>query len=143
MRRRCSRADASWSADRAADAEIHWPSAGCGPHVGQVWAVEVELTPKPAARIMAGLLARPGYTQVVYLTSPAARAVVTATAGNLPESQRDRPRTYKLANCCDSCTQFPSRRTDAAHPRREDPPGYAAPYGFRGRKLPWGIGTSH
>ena len=84
MRRRCSRADASWSAGRAADAEIHWPSAGCGPHVGQVWPVEVELTPKPAARIMAGLLARPGYTQVVYLTSPAARAVVTATAGNLP-----------------------------------------------------------
>jgi hypothetical protein len=76
-----------------ADAEIHWPSAGPGPHAGQVWAVEVELTPKPAARtarIMAGLLARPGYSQVVYLVSPAARAVVTATVGSLPESQRDR-----------------------------------------------------
>ncbi len=91
--------------------------------MGHVWAVEVEQTPKPAARIMAGLLARPGYTQVVYLTSPAARAVVTATAGNLPESQRDRPRTYKLTNCCNSCTQCPSGRTDAAHRRREDPPG--------------------
>ena len=35
-----------------------------------------------------------------------------------------------------SCTQFPSQRTDTAHPWREDPPGHAAPYGFRGRKLP-------
>ena len=80
-------------AAHVADAEIHWPSERPGPHAGQVWAVEVELTPKPAARtarIMAGLLARPGYAQVVYLVSPAARAVVTATAGNLPESQRDR-----------------------------------------------------
>ena len=30
-----------------ADAEIHWPSSAPGPHAGQVWAVEVELTPKP------------------------------------------------------------------------------------------------
>ena len=55
-----------------ADGEIHWPSSPPGPHAGQVWAVEVELTPKPAARtarIMAGLLARPGYAQVVYLVS--------------------------------------------------------------------------
>jgi hypothetical protein len=39
---------------------------------------------------MAGLLAWPGYGQVVHLVSPAARTVVTATAGNLPEFQRDR-----------------------------------------------------
>jgi hypothetical protein len=28
-----------------ADAEVHWPSFPPGPHAGQVWAVEVELTP--------------------------------------------------------------------------------------------------
>ena len=76
-----------------ADAEVHWPSASGSPYAGQVWAVEVELTPKPAARtarIMAGLLARPSYARVVYLCSPAARPVVTATAGQLPEAQRGR-----------------------------------------------------
>ena len=80
-------------AAHVADAEIHWPSATPGPHAGQVWAVEVELTPKPAgrtARIMTGLLARPGYAQVIYLVSPAARAVVTTTAANLPAAQRGR-----------------------------------------------------
>ena len=43
-----------------ADAEIVWPSLDAGPYAGQTWAVEVELTPKPAARtarIMTGLLA--------------------------------------------------------------------------------------
>ena len=79
--------------EHVADAEVHWPSSPPGPHAGQVWAVEVELTPKPAARtarIMAGLLARPSYARVVYLVSPAARPVVTATAGQLPEPQRGR-----------------------------------------------------
>ncbi|HVT66395.1 MAG TPA: hypothetical protein VHF26_01505 [Trebonia sp.] len=81
------------AAPHIADAEIHWPSAPPGPHAGQVWAVEVELTPKTAARtarIMAGLLARPGYARVVYLTSPAARPVVTVTAGRLHDAQRGR-----------------------------------------------------
>jgi hypothetical protein len=76
-----------------ADGEICWPSSPTGPHAGQVWAVEVELTPKPAARtarIMAGLLARPGYAQVVYLVSPAARPVVTGTAAALPPGQQGR-----------------------------------------------------
>jgi hypothetical protein len=70
-----------------ADGEVHWPSASGSPYAGQVWAVEVELTPKPAARtarIMAGLLARPSYAQVVYLCSPAARPVVDGTAAALP-----------------------------------------------------------
>ncbi len=52
------------------DAEIHWPGTGISPHAGQVWAVEAELTPKPAARtarIMHGLLFPPRYAQVVYL----------------------------------------------------------------------------
>jgi hypothetical protein len=76
-----------------ADAEMHWPSSPSGPYAGQVWAVEVELTPKTSvrtARIMAGLLARSQYAQVVYLCSPAARPVVTASAGALPEAQRGR-----------------------------------------------------
>jgi hypothetical protein len=37
------------SAGHLPDAEIHWPSTGTSPHAGQVWAVEVELTPKPLA----------------------------------------------------------------------------------------------
>ena len=76
-----------------ADGEVHWPSAPPGPHAGQVWAVEVELTPKPAARtarIMAGLLSRPRYARVVYLAAPAARPVLTATADALPDAQRGR-----------------------------------------------------
>jgi hypothetical protein len=36
------------------DAEIGWPSIGTGPCAGQTWAVEVELTPKPAARTEPG-----------------------------------------------------------------------------------------
>ena len=41
------------------DAEVHWPSLDASPYAGQVWAIEVELTPKPlprTARIMGGLL---------------------------------------------------------------------------------------
>jgi hypothetical protein len=75
-----------------ADAEMHWPSTG-GQYAGQVWAVEVELTPKPAARtarIMNGLLSPPRYAQVVYLTSPAARPVVLRTVAGLPAPHRDR-----------------------------------------------------
>ena len=69
-------------------------TAAARPHAGQVWAVEVELTAKTAARtarIMAGLLSGPPrYAQVVYLTSPAARHVVAAAAGNLPPAQAGR-----------------------------------------------------
>jgi hypothetical protein len=64
-----------------ADAEIVWPSLDAGPYAGQTWAVEVELTPKPAARtarIMTGLLA------------PAARPVVARAAAGLPETHRAR-----------------------------------------------------
>jgi hypothetical protein len=32
------------------DAEIHWPSIAGSPYAGQVWAIEVELTPKRVAR---------------------------------------------------------------------------------------------
>ena len=75
------------------DAEIHWPSLPATPYAGQVWAVEVELTPKPLARtsrIMAGLLSPPRYAQVIYLTAPAARPVVTRAAAGLPAGQAGR-----------------------------------------------------
>ena len=68
------------------------PAPHASPYAGQVWAIEVELTPKPlprTARIMAGLLAPARYAQVIYLTAPAARPVVTrAAAGLLPEPSR-------------------------------------------------------
>jgi hypothetical protein len=76
-----------------ADAEIVWPSLEASGYAGQVWAVEVELTPKPVARtvrIMSGLLARPGYAQVVYLTAPAARPVVVRAVAGLPGPHRAR-----------------------------------------------------
>ena len=45
------------------DAEVHWPGIAGSPYAGQVWAHEVELTPKPVGRtteIMTGLLASSG-----------------------------------------------------------------------------------
>ena len=77
--------------EHVADAEIHWPSIAGSPYAGQVWAVEVELTPKPIARttrIMTGLLSAVRYAQVIYLTAPAARPVVARAAdGLLPGEQ--------------------------------------------------------
>jgi hypothetical protein len=75
------------------DAEIHWPSIDRSPYAGQVWAIEVELTPKPAertARIMTGLLSPLRYAQVIYLTAPAARTVVARTAASLPAGEQAR-----------------------------------------------------
>jgi hypothetical protein len=75
------------------DAEIHWPSIAASPYAGQVWAIEVELTPKPLARttrIMGGLLAPARYSQVIYLTAPAAGPVVTRAAASLHEGDRSR-----------------------------------------------------
>ena len=75
------------------DAEIHWPSLPDSPYAGQVWAVEVELTPKPLARttrIMGGLLSPARYGQVIYLTAPAARLVVTRAAASLQGGQAPR-----------------------------------------------------
>jgi hypothetical protein len=75
------------------DAEIHWPSIAASPYAGQVWAVEVELTPKPAARtttIMTELVTSLRYAQVIYLTAPAARPVVTRAAGSLPPGEQAR-----------------------------------------------------
>jgi hypothetical protein len=75
------------------DAEVHWPSIDASPYAGQVWAIEVELTPKSlgrTTRIMAGLLAPLRYAQVIYLTAPAARSVVTRAAGSLPPGEQAR-----------------------------------------------------
>jgi hypothetical protein len=75
------------------DAEIHWPSIAGSPYAGQVWAIEVELTPKPierTTRIMTELLTPMRYAQVVYLTDPAARPVVTRAAASLPAGEQAR-----------------------------------------------------
>ncbi len=73
------------------DAEIHWPSIEPSPYAGQVWAIEVELTPKPLARtirIMTGLLSPMRYAQVIYLTGPRAHHVVTRAASSLAPGEQ-------------------------------------------------------
>jgi hypothetical protein len=90
---------AAGRAGHVADAEIHWPSLAGSPYAGQVWAVEVELTPKPLARtirIMGGLLSPMRYAQVVYLTAPAAGPVVTRAAASLPEGDQARVTVREL-----------------------------------------------
>jgi len=75
------------------DAEIHWPSIEGSPYAGQVWAIEVELTPKLITRttgIMTELLAPMRYASVVYLTSPAAHRVVTSAAARLGAAEQAR-----------------------------------------------------
>ena len=75
------------------DAEIHWPSIEGSPYAGQVWAIEVELTPKPVTRttgIMTEMLSGTGYSSVVYLTSPAAHRVVTSAAARLGAADQAR-----------------------------------------------------
>jgi len=81
------------------DGEIHWPSIAGSPHAGQVWAVEVELTPKPLARttrIMGALLSPMRYAQVIYLTAPAARPVVIRAAASLPAGDQARVAVREL-----------------------------------------------
>jgi len=58
-----------------------------------VWAIEVELTPKPSARttrIMNELLSPMRYAQVVYLISPAARPVVIRAVAAFPAGEQSR-----------------------------------------------------
>jgi hypothetical protein len=81
------------------DAEIHWPSITGSPYAGQVWAIEVELTPKPIARttrIMGGLLSPMRYAQVIYLTAPAAGPVVARAAASLPGGDQSRVTVREL-----------------------------------------------
>jgi hypothetical protein len=81
------------------DAEIHWPSIPGSRYGGQVWAVEVELSPKPIARttrIMGGLLTFGQHSLVIYLTAPAALPVVTRAAASLPPSEQPRVQVREL-----------------------------------------------
>ena len=59
-----------------------------------MWAVEAELTAKSLGRttaIMGGLLTGPArYAQVLYLTAPPARPVVTRSAAGIPPGQQTR-----------------------------------------------------
>ena len=83
------------AADRAEhipDAEIHWPSIDGGPYAGQVWAIEVELTPKWPGGPRGSW---PGCWRrcsnpVVYLTAARARPVVARAAGSLPPGEQSR-----------------------------------------------------
>ncbi len=66
-----------------ADAEVIWPQVEGSPRAGETWGVECELTAKAATRtveIMAGLLAHPAYSQILYLCGPAAVKMVTHCA---------------------------------------------------------------
>ena len=81
------------------DAEIHWPSIQGSPYAGQVWAVEIELTPKPLARttrIMGGLLSPMRYAQVIYLAAPSAGPVVTRAAASLRAEDQARVTVREL-----------------------------------------------
>ena len=75
-----------------ADGELCWPLGGR--FGGQVWAIEVELTPKSLGRtgqIIQDLLHNPaGYAAIVYLVSPAARSVVFRAVEELAPPQRAR-----------------------------------------------------
>ena len=84
---------AAGRAGHVPDAEIHWPSIAGSPYAGQVWAIEVELTPKPLARttrILGGLLSPMRYAQVIYLTAPSAGPVVSRAAAAVHEGDRAR-----------------------------------------------------
>jgi hypothetical protein len=105
------------------DGEVHWPDSAQVPWAGECWAIETELTPKTAARtvtIMREILSRTGdygclaadvrvpgrrprHARVIYVCSPAARAVVTkarAALGRLGERVEIRllPRSGELSD---------------------------------------------
>jgi hypothetical protein len=70
------------------DAEVWWPAVPASPYPEQCWAVEIELTPKAAARtaaIMTSLLAsaQPRYDVIAYLCSPGALPAVHHAADAL------------------------------------------------------------
>jgi hypothetical protein len=91
--RRLRAARAPHGLGHVADAEIHWPSLDHSPYAGQVWAIEVELSPKPAARtaaIINELLSPMRYATVVYLIAPAARTVVNRAVAGFPAQDRAR-----------------------------------------------------
>jgi hypothetical protein len=74
-----------------ADAEIHWPSIDGSPYADQIWAIEVELSPKQIERtteIIIGMLSSGKYATVVYLTAPGARSAVLHAVGSLSAHQQ-------------------------------------------------------
>jgi hypothetical protein len=73
------RAHSAAGAPHRPDGEVHWPSVDGSPHAGLVWAIEVELTPKPINRtlaIMTALADQATYSLVLYYAAPAARPVL-------------------------------------------------------------------
>jgi hypothetical protein len=73
------RAHSAAGAPHRPDGEVHWPSVDGSPHAGLVWAIEVELTPKPINRtlaIMNALAGQATYSLVLYYAAPAARPVL-------------------------------------------------------------------
>jgi hypothetical protein len=124
---------------------VHWPSLDASPYAGQVWAVEVELTLKPlprTARIMGGLLTPARYAQVIYLTAPAARAVLTRAAAGLPPAQqsriviRDLPPTRSPPGGRDDCLFLDqAHRLPVAAPQDGQGSRLAAPARDPGRAL--------
>jgi hypothetical protein len=95
------RAAAGWGhpAAHVPDAEVTWPDTSPA-YPGQCWALEAELTPKPAGRteaIMTGLLTHTGgykpgvrppgalsYDRVIYLAADPARPIVDRAAAGMP-----------------------------------------------------------
>jgi hypothetical protein len=74
------------------DGEVIWPPVAGSPRAGETWCVEVELTPKAAARtqqIMAELLALP-YTRIAYLAAPPAIPMLTSAAAKFRAEQAAR-----------------------------------------------------
>lgn len=85
-------------AGHVADAEVSWPSVPGSRLAGELWAVEVELTPKAAdrvQRIMGGLLAGQ-YASTLYVCGPAALNVVRKAAGAFAPEQSSRVRIVEL-----------------------------------------------
>ncbi len=90
------------------DAEIHWPSREGQPNEGQVWAIEVELTPKQIDRaiaIMDALLdPASGYDRVIYYAARPAQPVLDrAAATTWPATARSPSPTSPPPPLCPAC----------------------------------------
>ena len=76
------------------DAEIHWPALDGQPvrraGLGDRGRADPQAAGPRPPRIMAGLLSPLRYAQVIYLTAPAARPVVTRAAAALPAGDQAR-----------------------------------------------------
>ena len=123
------------AAGTSPDAEIHWPSIAGSPYAGQVWAVEVELTPKP-------LPAPPG-------SWPGCSTSHAVRAGDLPDrpgcparrdpgrGRRSRPASSPGRGPGPACRprSSRSRRDDRLVLAAADRVPVAAPQGGQGRRV--------